>query len=155
MTIQEAVGAMFNRSSFLPVRTSPSQFPLLRSGPFSFILTRTRPQRIRSQIVLSRVASYLIAPDRSGFVVLPYRFVALRTKSRRSVAVRTFPCSFSNSLMVDSSKSVLTSLCSVLKSQRPTNFDNFVVIRSRLNRSSFVALIRDSVTEALLNREDS
>ncbi|KAH3707090.1 hypothetical protein DPMN_066486 [Dreissena polymorpha] len=34
MTIQEAVGAMFNRSSFLPVRTSPSQFPLLRSGPF-------------------------------------------------------------------------------------------------------------------------
>ncbi|KAH3836532.1 hypothetical protein DPMN_109904 [Dreissena polymorpha] len=34
MTIQEAVGAIFNRSSFLPVRTSPSQFPLLRSGPF-------------------------------------------------------------------------------------------------------------------------
>ncbi|KAH3884765.1 hypothetical protein DPMN_008751 [Dreissena polymorpha] len=34
MTIQEAVGAMFNRSSFLPARTSPSQFPLLRSGPF-------------------------------------------------------------------------------------------------------------------------
>ncbi|KAH3735658.1 hypothetical protein DPMN_042193 [Dreissena polymorpha] len=34
MTIQEAVGEMFNRSSFLPVRTSPSQFPLLRSGPF-------------------------------------------------------------------------------------------------------------------------
>ncbi|KAH3799467.1 hypothetical protein DPMN_153075 [Dreissena polymorpha] len=34
MTIQEAVSAMFNRSSFLPVRTSPSQFPLLRSGPF-------------------------------------------------------------------------------------------------------------------------
>ncbi|KAH3787044.1 hypothetical protein DPMN_165163 [Dreissena polymorpha] len=34
MTIQEAVGGMFNRSSFLPVRTSPSQFPLLRSGPF-------------------------------------------------------------------------------------------------------------------------
>ncbi|KAH3894350.1 hypothetical protein DPMN_018506 [Dreissena polymorpha] len=34
MTIQEAVGAKFNRSSFLPVRTRPSQFPLLRSGPF-------------------------------------------------------------------------------------------------------------------------
>ncbi|KAH3734477.1 hypothetical protein DPMN_040916 [Dreissena polymorpha] len=34
MTIQEAVCAMFNRSSFLPVSTSPSQFPLLRSGPF-------------------------------------------------------------------------------------------------------------------------
>ncbi|KAH3752443.1 hypothetical protein DPMN_187060 [Dreissena polymorpha] len=34
MTIQEAVGAMFNRSSFLPVRISPLQFPLLRSGPF-------------------------------------------------------------------------------------------------------------------------
>ncbi|KAH3827351.1 hypothetical protein DPMN_129284, partial [Dreissena polymorpha] len=34
VTIQEAVCAMFNRSSFLPVSTSPSQFPLLRSGPF-------------------------------------------------------------------------------------------------------------------------
>ncbi|KAH3741679.1 hypothetical protein DPMN_048404 [Dreissena polymorpha] len=34
MTIQEAVGAIFNRSSLPPVRTSRSEFPLLLSGPF-------------------------------------------------------------------------------------------------------------------------